>query len=57
MALRASKDGWQREAPASQVEQVNTQAGAILLPGVNTSLILRWSGEHSFGFHSMSEHR
>ena len=43
--------------PRSIVEQVNVQAGAILLPGVNTSLIFRWSGEHSFGFRSMSEHR
>ena len=45
------------EAPTSQVEQVNIQAGAILLPGVNTSLNFRRSGEHSFDFRSMSEHR
>ena len=43
--------------PRFVVEQVNIQAGAILLPGVNTSLNFRRSGEHSFDFRSMSEHR
>ena len=59
------EDGWPcealrqavSEAPTSQVEQVNIQAGAILLPGVNISLNFRRSVEHSFGFRSMSEHR
>ena len=43
--------------PRSVVEQVNIQAGAILLPGVNTSLNFRRSGEYSFDFRSMFEHR
>ena len=43
--------------PRSVVEQVNVQAGVYLLPGVSTSLNFRRSGEHSFNFRSMSEHR
>ena len=63
VAWRAREDGWPCEAlrcstaPAVCCGTGECTGRSILLPGVNTSLNFRRSGEHSFGFRSMSEHR